>query len=71
MRSLALILTAALLLSGCAASLASPEASRCLSAGPQASAAYQACMQAEYARAMQQMDYQAWLELTKGHDGRD
>ena len=38
----------------------------CLNAGQPGSAAYQACMQADYARAMQQMDYEAWLDLTKG-----
>jgi hypothetical protein len=69
LRAIGLVAVLALLLVGCAGPLVAPAAARCQGAGPPGSAAYQACMQAEYARAMQRLDYQAWLELTKGYEG--
>lgn len=62
-----LAIAAIMPLAGCAGLLGS---NRCLGVGQQGSAAYQACMQADYARAMQEMDYRAWLELNKGQEGR-
>jgi hypothetical protein len=60
-RVTALGLAAMLPLAGCGSLLGN----RCTSAGQPGSAAYQSCMQAEYAREMQEMDYKAWLDLTK------
>jgi hypothetical protein len=65
-RAAVLAIAAIMPLAGC-----TPLASnRCLSAGQPGSAAYQSCMQADYADAMQEMDYRAWLELTKGQIGQ-
>ena len=65
-RAVVLAVAAIVPLAGCGALLPMP----CVSAGPRSSVAYQACMQADYARAMQEMDYKAWLDLTKGQMGQ-
>ena len=54
---LALAIAAMATLAGCIAPLP------CVNAGPLGSAAYQACMQADYAQAMREMDYTASLQL--------